>query len=60
MATKQDLYCEQPMTDELYFNMTKFFIPILAENTKTFHSVKIYTETVESPESHGNAVVTGI
>lgn len=60
MATKQDLYCEQPMTDELYFNLTKFFIPILSDNTKTFNKIDIHTDAVEDSTSRRNGVATGL
>lgn len=60
MATKQDLYCEQPMTDELYFNLTKFFVPILSDNTKTFHPMSIHADIVEDTSPRGNGVATGL
>lgn len=60
MACGLDIKCEQSMSDTLYYNLTCHFIPILAENTRTFHRVNIFAEVSPIMRYTGGGVGAGL
>lgn len=60
MAKQYDIECEQAMTEKLYYQLTNYFIPLLSENTKTFHKIALSAKTVPTPNYKATGVGTGM
>lgn len=60
MAKGIDIKTTQDMSDTLYYNLTQYFIPIFSKNTKTFHSINIYSGIKDTPVVDSDYVCTGL
>jgi hypothetical protein len=59
MFENYDIECEFPITEELFFQLTNFYIPVLSSNVRVMNSIHIYGKTIPSPIEKGAGVLTG-
>jgi hypothetical protein len=59
MFENYDIECEAPITEELFFQLTNFYIPTLSSNMSDMNSIHIYGKTIPSPIEKGDGVLTG-
>lgn len=60
MRNNHDIKCEVPITEELFYNLEKYFIDALAQSNKNFYRTKIFAECSADALSCAGAVGTGI
>lgn len=59
MFNNEDIICEAPITEQLYFQLTTYYIPIVAENMPDLNKINITAEKAEEISSIKNGVGTG-
>ena len=59
MYQDEEIICCTGVTNELLFQLTTFYMPILAKNNPELHNVRIQAQAAPAPEYSGTAVVTG-
>lgn len=60
MRNNHDIISENPITEDLLFNINTCLIPALIENNPKFHEVKIHAKVENAPLPSAGAVGTGI
>lgn len=56
MKNSFDISFEQPLSEELYYGLVTYTIPVYAKNFEMFHKIKLTGEiTKQNPESEGKA-----
>ena len=60
MKFHHDIYCEVPMTSELYHNITTYLIPTLAKHSNRFKNIKINVPISYDKIETCNAIGTGL
>lgn len=60
MLNGQDIRCEAPLTEELFYNIQEILIPALSNNDANLGRINIYGEIATDELPKGNAVGTGI
>lgn len=60
MLNGQDIRCEAPLTEELFYNIQEILIPALSNSDANLSSICIYGDIATDELPKGNAVGTGI
>ncbi len=59
MFNDEDIICETPITEQLYFQLTTYYIPIVAENMPDLNEIRIIAEKADEIPCVANGVGTG-
>lgn len=59
MKNSWDIQFETPMSEELYYGLTTYTIPVYARNIKMFHEIELIGKTSNEPIPSENRAATG-
>ncbi len=59
MFNDENIICETPITEQLYFQLSTYYIPIVAENMPDLNEIEIIAERADEIPCEGGAVATG-
>lgn len=59
MRLECDIVTEVGITEQLYFQLTNFYIPVLAQNMSDMHEINIQAKRIAAPVENIGAVGTG-
>ena len=59
MEKKLDIESEYPISEQLYYQLVNYYIPVLANNQSELHDIYLNIPTIESLKSKEFAVATG-
>lgn len=55
-----DIHCTEPVSEQLYYQLTEYYVPTLSDNFTTLHPIKIHCDSlVTETKTCKSAVATG-